>query len=286
VVWAFKGSKALDGGTIKWLTRTLSIYPFLTLVLCSCSPSPTRFSTDPAGEIATVNPHDARPSDAPEVQGHRRQRHRDQSGRRAPNTGRAEPGAFDFYVLSLSWSPGFCATMAGQNDPLQCGPERHFAFVLHGLWPQYQQGGWPQNCSNEKVDSSLVNGMLTIMPSPQLVAHEWEKHGTCSGLSPKDYFDEAAEAFHNVTIPIRYQAPAREVVVSPDELHRDFVAANPKIGDQSLVVLCSRNGRYLEEVRACLTEDLDGRPCNGEVLRDACRSNEIVMRPVRVSSFR
>jgi hypothetical protein len=32
--------------------------------------------------------------------------------------------------MSLSWSPGFCATGAGQDDPLQCGPERHFAFVL------------------------------------------------------------------------------------------------------------------------------------------------------------
>ena len=69
--------------------------------------------------------------------------------------------------------------------------------------------------------------------------------------------------------------------MSPEQLQRDFAAANPKIGDQGFVVLCSGNGRYLQEVRACLTEDLEGRRCNGEVLRDACKSNQIVMRPVR-----
>jgi len=69
--------------------------------------------------------------------------------------------------------------------------------------------------------------------------------------------------------------------VSPDQLQHDFATANPRIGDRGLVVLCSGNGRYLQEVRACLTLDLEGRPCNAEVLRDACKSNQIVMRPVR-----
>jgi len=185
-------------------------------------------------------------------------------------------------MMSLSWSPGFCATAAGRDDPLQCGPERRFAFVLHGLWPQYQQGGGPQNCSAEAAaDESLISSMLTIMPSPKLVAHEWEKHGTCSGLSPQDYFEEAAEAFNSVKIPSQYKAPQRQIIISPDQLRRDFAAANPKIGDQGLVVLCSGNGRYLQEVRACLTEDLEGRPCTREVLRDACKSSQIVMRPVR-----
>jgi ribonuclease T2 len=183
--------------------------------------------------------------------------------------------------MSLSWSPGFCATGAGQDDPLQCGPERHFAFVLHGLWPQYQQGGWPQNCSTEAADESLVNSMLTIMPSAKLVAHEWEKHGSCSGLSPKDYFEAATEAFNSVKIPSQYKSPQQEITVSPDQLQHDFATANPRIGDRGLVVLCSGNGRYLQEVRACLTLDLEGRPCNAEVLRDACKSNQIVMRPVR-----
>jgi len=131
------------------------------------------------------------------------------------------------------------------------------------------------------MDESLVNGMLAIMPSPELVAHEWEKHGTCSGLSPKDYFAEAAEAFESIQIPAQYQNPRQQITVNPDRLRDDFAAANPKIGKPEFVVLCSRNGRFLQEVRACLTPELDGRACNAEVLRDACESDETIMRPLR-----
>lgn len=188
---------------------------------------------------------------------------------------------FDFHVLSLSWSPGFCATQAGRNEPLQCGPERRFAFVLHGLWPQFEKGGWPEDCSTAKVSGELVDSMLAIMPSPKLVRHEWEKHGTCSGLPPEGYFDEATKAFSSVRIPAQYQAPQRQISVDPVQLHQEFAEANPGIGAEGFVVLCSGNGRYLQEVRACLRTDLKGRACNREVQRDACRSKQVVMRPLR-----
>src|ERR1044071_584072 len=58
-----------------------------------------------------------------------------------------EPGKFDFYVLALSWSPSFCEASRernpNRNDP-QCGA-RPYAFVVHGLWPQYERG-FPSNC--------------------------------------------------------------------------------------------------------------------------------------------
>jgi ribonuclease T2 len=190
-------------------------------------------------------------------------------------------GTFDFYVMSLSWSPGFCATAAGKNDPLQCGGQRNYAFVLHGLWPQYEQKGWPENCSTESVDQTTVQSMLNIMPSPKLVEHEWEKHGTCSGLSPHDYFEEATEAFENIKIPQQYQAPKSTITTSPAKIAEDFIAANPKFGAQGFSVLCSSNGRYLQEIHACLTKELEGRSCNQEVLREACRSDEVILRPVR-----
>jgi ribonuclease T2 len=50
------------------------------------------------------------------------------------------PGEFDFYVLSLSWSPSFCEAASergrsGRSQDAQCGG-RPFSFVVHGLWPQ------------------------------------------------------------------------------------------------------------------------------------------------------
>jgi len=195
---------------------------------------------------------------------------------------RTAPGKFDFYVMSLSWSPGFCATPAGRNDDTQCGPQRHFAFVLHGLWPQYEKRGWPHDCGGgERPDSAVVDAVLPIMPSPKLVNHEWSKHGTCSGLSPKEYFDEAGEAFRSVKIPAAYQAPIKQITVDPHKVQSDFAAANPAFPADGFVVTCTNNGRFLQEVRACLTKELAGRPCNREVLRSACKSKRVIMRPVR-----
>src|ERR1700676_4796019 len=58
------------------------------------------------------------------------------------------PGEFDFYVLSLSWSPSFCEEASERGNEgrsqVQCGG-RPFSFVVHGLWPQYEHG-FPDYC--------------------------------------------------------------------------------------------------------------------------------------------
>src|SRR5271168_2887119 len=89
------------------------------------------------------------------------------------------PGAFDYYLLTLSWSPEFCHSPAHASKP-EC-QSRHRGFVVHGLWPQYAQGGYPENCSSAPGLSS-PSEMADLMPDAGLVAHEWSTHGTCSGL--------------------------------------------------------------------------------------------------------
>ncbi len=252
----------------------------LAALLCGCGAAPAPQSSAPAPEKAAS-------SEPPAERTHGRHHHKRHSG--GPGTtamAKADPatkapGNFDFYVLSLSWAPGFCATPAGQRDPQECGPQRHLAFVLHGLWPQYEQKGWPENCSTETVDDQTVESMLRIMPSPHLVEHEWARHGTCSGLTPKEYFEEATDAYEAVKIPAAYAQLSQNLAVSPEKIKEDFLAANPSFGEQGFVVLCTRNGRYLEEVHACLTKDLEGRACNREEQGEACRSDQVVMRPVR-----
>src|SRR6185369_17555924 len=44
--------------------------------------------------------------------------------------------AFDYYLLTLSYAPDFCAQPAGDKDPRECGQGRRAGFVVHGLWPQ------------------------------------------------------------------------------------------------------------------------------------------------------
>jgi ribonuclease T2 len=192
------------------------------------------------------------------------------------------PGRFDFYVLSLSWSPSFCAEAAerhgGRAAGAQCGP-RPYAFVVHGLWPQYERG-FPQYCQvpPPRIDHRLVSSMLDIMPAPHLIFNEWDKHGTCSGLSPRAYFDAVRNAPAAITIPAPYRDPAQPLSVTPDAVAEAFIKANPGLTRDGIAVECSR--KRLSEVRLCLSRELEFRDCP-DVARRSCRTDRLTMPPLR-----
>lgn len=190
-------------------------------------------------------------------------------------------GEFDFYVLSLSWSPSYCeATVerGGRAPDQQCGA-RPYAFVVHGLWPQYQRG-FPEYCQvpAPRLNRGIVSSMLDVMPAPRLIFHEWDRHGTCSGLSPRAYFDTVRRARAVVKIPERYLNLQSVLTVSPGEVEENFLKANPGMTPDGITVSC--DSRRLREIRICLTRDLGFREC-GETKSRACRREQIVMPPVR-----
>jgi ribonuclease T2 len=201
-----------------------------------------------------------------------------------------EPGKFDFYVLTLSWSPSFCEASAersggrttqGQRE--QCG-DRPFSFVVHGLWPQYEKG-FPEYCQQPapRLDRNIVSSMLDLMPSPRLIFREWDKHGTCSGLAPRAYFDQVRKARAIVKIPDNFLDLREALTVTPDEVEEAFVKANPGLTRAAVAVTCG--SQRLNEVRICLNKDLKFQDC-AEVDRRACRRDKLVMPPVRRSEAR
>jgi ribonuclease T2 len=189
-----------------------------------------------------------------------------------------EPGRFDYYVLSLSWSPSFCASTSGAARRQECG-RRAYSFVVHGLWPQYERG-FPENCQvpPPRLDHRIVSDLLDIMPAPKLVYHEWDTHGTCSGLSQRDYFDLVRRARAAVKIPAPYEDPQQTLTVSPDEVADAFVEANPGLTPDAIVIDCDR--ARLREVRICMTRALAFRSCGASQHR-ACRADSVVMPPAR-----
>src|ERR671929_170002 len=131
-------------------------------------------------------------------------------------------GEFDFYVLSLSWSPSYCEAAderGGNRAPQQQCGERPYAFVVHGLWPQYEKG-FPEYCQvpAPRLDRNIVSSMLDVMPAPRLIFHQWDRHGTCSGLSPRAYFDTIRKARAQVKIPSEYLEVKTPLTVTPDEV--------------------------------------------------------------------
>ena len=192
-----------------------------------------------------------------------------------------QPGQFDFYVLALSWSPSFCqdSEERGREAREQCGPGRPYSFVVHGLWPQYERG-FPQSCQQPapRLNRELMNSMLDLMPAPRLIYHEWDSHGTCSGLRPQAYFDLVRKARDSVKIPEAYATPKTTLTVAPAEVEDAFVKANPGLSHAGIAVTCG--GTRLSEVRICLSKDLQFRDCP-QIDRRACRRDKLLMPPVR-----
>ncbi|NEU97566.1 ribonuclease T2 family protein [Bradyrhizobium uaiense] len=193
------------------------------------------------------------------------------------------PGEFDFYVLSLSWSPSFCEAASergnnGRGTQAQCGG-RPYSFVVHGLWPQYERG-FPEYCQrpSPRLARNIMTSMLDLMPAPGLIYNEWDKHGTCSGLGERAYFEAIRKARAAVKIPEEFLQLTEPKTIAPDELETAFVKANPGLSNSAISVTC--DSKRLSEVRICLSKDLQFRSCE-EIDRRACRRDQVLMPPVR-----
>jgi ribonuclease T2 len=170
-----------------------------------------------------------------------------------------QAGKFDYYVMSLSWSPTFCETH--QTNP-QC--DKHLGFVLHGLWPQYQAGGYPQHCAtSEQLTDDARNLGLNVFPTEQLMVHEWQTHGTCSGASAVDYFKAAQSAHESIKVPSQLEPGTHKKNMTGQQISKLVRDANPGVTAKSIALICA--SKELAEVRICLSKELAPRPCGSKV---------------------
>ncbi len=181
---------------------------------------------------------------------------------------------FDFYVLALSWSPTFCQSGEARDGDPQCQPGKPRGFVVHGLWPQHERG-YPQFCKSsepERVPAAIGRELAAFMPSMGLIGHQWRKHGSCTGLSQKDYFGLLAQAYQRIALPAAYRDGRNAMNDSPAQIEAAFISANPGLSPGAIAVTC--DSKKLDEVRICMNKDLAFRAC-GEVDRQSCRINSI-----------
>ena len=188
-------------------------------------------------------------------------------------------GAFDYYVLSLSWSPTWCALEGDDRNSPQCDARADFGWVLHGLWPQYHRG-WPSFCpTTERPPSrAMTRDMSDIMGTSGLAWYQWNKHGVCSGLSAQDYFATARRAFEQVNRPDVFRRLEKPVRLPAAVVEEAFLKANPGLEPDMLTITC-KAGR-IQEARLCLSRDLTPVPCGHDVVRD-CDMDNALFDPIR-----
>lgn len=199
-----------------------------------------------------------------------RSRHRRQ-------TGRDTPGSFDYYLLTLSWAPDYCASPNANPNSRECASGRHVGFIVHGLWPQFNNGGYPKECAPaQPVASDIVNRMLAYIPDAGLIQHEWKEHGTCTGLDPATYFGQVRQAFDAVKIPAEYKSLNHAIQVNPTDIEARFAAANASFPPGAFRVGCG-GGRQLSDVRICFTKT--GQPQACPVTERDCTASGLTMLP-------
>jgi len=123
--------------------------------------------------------------------------------------------------------------------------------------------------------------MLDLMPAPRLIYGEWDRHGTCSGLSPRGYFDAMRKARAAVNIPTQYLDLEKPLSISPAAVEQAFIAANSGLAEGDMAVECDTE--QLTEIRLCLSKELKFRACPQIVAR-SCRRDEVLIPPMHAAA--
>ncbi|HHF3685525.1 TPA: ribonuclease HI [Haemophilus influenzae] len=154
----------------------------------------------------------------------------------------------DYYMLALSWSPGFCDIQREKygdqlpySSQYQCGNNRTFGWVVHGLWPQNANAravsDHPRFCKGDlpALPKGLLAQYLAISPGEKLLQGEWEKHGSCAFDSAQQYFAKEQELFNALKLPNQK--------LSRDELFGWMKQHNPQL--KNAYLMASRNELFI-----------------------------------------
>ena len=197
----------------------------------------------------------------------------------AAQAGNDKPGVFDYYVLSLSWSPNWCRLEGDARMSDQCAQGSGHGWIMHGLWPQFHRG-YPSFCQTAARPPSrgLTAKMADIMGTSGLAWHQWKKHGTCTGLSAEDYYELSREAYTRVTRPVVFRKLDRKVLLPASVVEEAFLQSNPDMSPDGVTITCRQD--QIQEARICLSKALDPVPCGQDVILD-CKLKKAVFAPIR-----
>jgi ribonuclease T2 len=196
------------------------------------------------------------------------------AGRAAAPQNLVSTADFDFYVLALSWSPGFCDTGGARGSSDECDAGARKGFVVHGLWPDNQNRADPRDCDGDRtISDAALEVARGVYPAIGLARHEFQTHGTCTGLGAENYFAAVKYARDQFIIPDVLKAPPERFSTSPTQIESAFMAANVNLAAADMAVTC-RSGE-LVEVRFCVTKSLGAFVNCPKVANHSCHSSSI-----------
>lgn len=191
------------------------------------------------------------------------------------------PGVFDSYLLALSWIPAYCAQDGDARDDPRCRDGAGLGWAVHGLWPQFDNGQWPEYCATTERNPSRreTTEQEGLFGTSGSAWHQWNKHGRCSGLSAADYYRLVQTSVDRITLPEVFGGITRELSVDPDVVEAAFIEANPALTPDRMVTACP--GGEMVELRICLDRSLNPVECAPALTRRECSRSSALFLPVR-----
>jgi len=164
------------------------------------------------------------------------------------------------YLLALFWSPEACRAGIPESDKvIQC-QNNHFGFTVHGLWPNGPDKVHPRYCKpSPPMSPATVKANLCMTPSPWLLQHEWQAHGTCRWDSPEAYFKKAQKVRKGLNVPDLIPGPNETLTAG--QIRDAFLQRNKHMTRDGLNVRV-KDGR-LTEVWVCLDLKFKPAACRG-----------------------
>jgi ribonuclease T2 len=187
---------------------------------------------------------------------------------------------FDYYVMALSWSPGFCDLGGDRKSPRQCAAGAGYGFVVHGLWPDNRFGPDPEDCgSGADLSSADLAAAQGLYPTDSLAVYEYRKHGTCTGLDAADYFASVRTIRDQIVIPPALQGVRAWQRMAPEGIRQAFIDANANLRADNIALTCARG--ELVDVRICVSRNLRAFATCPQVAGKSCRRDSIAVAPPR-----
>lgn len=177
------------------------------------------------------------------------------------------------WIISMAWSPQYCRDnrAVGADEP-QCLEEH--AFDLRSLEPRFAQDG-AADCSNESLSPELAEQAMWVLPNKAELRKGWRRNGACSGLAMDEYVMQLSRARERIAIPETYRGLDGKLPLSRTALVESFAGSNEGLDPKNVIPVCS--GRWLREVRFCVSTDFEFEGCGIEIA-DQC-PEQIEMRP-------
>ena len=165
------------------------------------------------------------------------------------------------YLLALFWSPEACRAGIPESDKaIQC-EANSFGFTVHGLWPNGSDKVHPRYCKpSPPISAATVLANLCMTPSPWLLQHEWQAHGTCNWETPEAYFAKERAVRSALNVPDLKPGP--DGTLTGGQVRAAFLKRNRGMTADGLNVRVNKDNR-LTEVWVCMDLKFKLAACRG-----------------------